>query len=394
MKETESLATISPKSEKCGALQIWNSTNGYLIHSIPVYLELKGTDEWGILTHPVSSETVVTRGTEMKVWKALPSLGETALRATFVTGFTHKPGFVLQSLRRIPNDSRSPIDVGLLDLRENPPVKLAGPSFMVGPDAEPCVSQNGKFFCVRGATEKSELLSVQEIRDDGQFSEVFSTTPPRSSNSVQMSPSGHRIWCWDGVFDAHSGKLLLPINRKGIAPSSGGFVRAWLNSSMVIEIGQTLTAETPEKEATFQQTLLLWNTETGTLATQKTAPEAVAVAAAPDGAQIAEAGLDMRVRIRNGMTLEVERQFRAHDEALTAVAWHPTLPLLATCAQDYTVKIWDLRTETLLETLVYSSQFLSTLYWSPDGASLLASEGGGALSYIFKPKALQSFHGK
>jgi WD40 repeat protein len=53
------------------------------------------------------------------------------------------------------------------------------------------------------------------------------------------------------------------------------------------------------------------------------------------------------------------------------VAWHPTLPLLATASEDFSVRIWDLRTDTLAE------EFRTTrntptqrLRWSPDGKFL------------------------
>ncbi len=120
------------------------------------------------------------------------------------------------------------------------------------------------------------------------------------------------------------------------------------------------------------------------------APNANAVSASPDGALIAEAGADMRVRIRDGVTLAERKTLRTHNAPVTGVAWHPTLPLLATASQDYTVKIWNLETEALVEEIGLFRSVPGKLYWSPDGKRLAVRTNGsadrGGIS-LFTPKS-------
>ncbi|NBV33203.1 MAG: hypothetical protein EBR81_05255, partial [Proteobacteria bacterium] len=100
------------------------------------------------------------------------------------------------------------------------------------------------------------------------------------------------------------------------------------------------------------------------------APYAAAVSASPDGSRLAEGGGDLRLRVRDGKTLATIREFRAHDAPLTAIAWHPLLPIVATASEDHSVKIWDLRTEKMLQKIALFINVPTGLYWSPDGKSL------------------------
>lgn len=53
------------------------------------------------------------------------------------------------------------------------------------------------------------------------------------------------------------------------------------------------------------------------------------------------------------------------------MAWHPTLPLLATASEDFSVRIWDLPTDTLVEEFRSTRNTPATrLKWSPDGRFL------------------------
>jgi WD40 repeat protein len=115
---------------------------------------------------------------------------------------------------------------------------------------------------------------------------------------------------------------------------------------------------------------LLWSREGAKLIQAASAPNAVAVAASPDASQIAEAGKDLRVRIRDAQTLQTIREIRMHDAPLTAVAWHPRLPFLATASEDHRVKIVDLRTYQVVKKIGLFEGLPNNLYWSPDGKTL------------------------
>ena len=100
------------------------------------------------------------------------------------------------------------------------------------------------------------------------------------------------------------------------------------------------------------------------------APHARAVAASPDAAELAEAGADQRVRIRDAATLEVKRVLRVHDAPVVDVAWNPRMPYLATAGEDFRVRIWDLGSGRMLEEIGFLEAVPVQLDWSPDGRTL------------------------
>jgi len=157
-----------------------------------------------------------------------------------------------------------------------------------------------------------------------------------------------------------------------------------------VEIAVPQVGQSEEDEETLSRVLLLWSTGGGKPLATASAPYAVAVAASPDASQILEAGSDLRMRLRNAKTLEIVREIRVHDAPLTAVAWHPHLPFAATASEDHSVKIWDLRTDKMVQKY---SLFLDTpngLYWSPDGKGL-AVQHTEATTFIdiFRPESCQ-----
>jgi len=67
------------------------------------------------------------------------------------------------------------------------------------------------------------------------------------------------------------------------------------------------------------------------------------------GIKIAGAGTDKMIRIRNRIDLRVTREFRAHDGAITALAWHPTRRILASASDDLSIRLWDLDSGEMLK---------------------------------------------
>ena len=150
-----------------------------------------------------------------------------------------------------------------------------------------------------------------------------------------------------------------------------------------------------------------------------------AVVFSPDGKRLASAGLDKRVRLwhceatgcagpvlsghrgdvydlafaANGKTLlsaagiwgtqqpgEIRRWDvatgrqlpalpQAHPLAIRAIALHPDGKTLASASEDRTVKLWDLETRKVRETLRGHTSFVHAVAFSPDGRTL-ATAGG------------------
>ena len=180
-----------------------------------------------------------------------------------------------------------------------------------------------------------------------------------SHYSTAVHPSEDRVWTGGDVYKLSSGQKLTSVkNRHGLS----GRQPVWVGANRVLELSSKNSADVNFEEASDGGGLLaLWDAETGDLIAQTKAPRAVWVCASPDGKQVAEAGSDKKVRIRNASTLEVEKEFRAHEEKLLCVAWHPSLPLLATSAQDGTLRIWNVATLQKVEGWSVRPSYVSTI---------------------------------
>ena len=102
----------------------------------------------------------------------------------------------------------------------------------------------------------------------------------------------------------------------------------------------------------------------------------------PDRRWVAIAGGDAIVRILDADTLEEKFRFRAHDGDITAMAFHPTEPVLATASTDGSVKIWDYETARVRKTFYGIDGRPVMLAFSPKG-TLLALESQEAHLRIF-----------
>ena len=80
------------------------------------------------------------------------------------------------------------------------------------------------------------------------------------------------------------------------------------------------------------------------------------------------------MRIRDAGTLEVTGEFIAHDAAVTALAFHPSLPLLATGSRDRSVRLWNLADGKLVRELEPSREAIVRLSFSPDGTVLACAD--------------------
>lgn len=106
-----------------------------------------------------------------------------------------------------------------------------------------------------------------------------------------------------------------------------------------------------------------------------------------DGRLIAEGGQDRLVRLRDAESLEVKHEFRAHDAAVTALALHPTRPLIATASEDLTVRLWNYETGEMRDEL--RGPPVKGLDFSPDGTRLM-TVGVESLAFVWALPALQA----
>lgn len=96
------------------------------------------------------------------------------------------------------------------------------------------------------------------------------------------------------------------------------------------------------------------------------------LAASPDRSLVALAGGDGDIRILRADTLTDLCQFRAHDDEITAVAFHPKLRIVASAANDGCLKLWDYENARLLATHYGPTGAVIMLDFSPNGKLLVA----------------------
>ncbi len=117
-----------------------------------------------------------------------------------------------------------------------------------------------------------------------------------------------------------------------------------------------------------------WNPITGASTAALRNPTVIhAVAMDPGETRFAEAGLGREIRIRNAATLEVIREFRAHDAPIRALSWHPSQPIIASASLDRSIRFWDADTGELVDELYGISADPQAMKFGPKGNWLALS---------------------
>jgi WD40 repeat protein len=215
-----------------------------------------------------------------------------------------------------------------------------------------------------------------------QLTDPVSLTLPKIDCQPQMSPDGNLVWFHDAVYSTVSPGVLTKLDRKGLTPLHHRIPARWVDNEHVVEVALLSDGAGTKDLGLRSRCLVLWDAKSGARIHSLTAPEANAVSVSPDGTTIAEAGVDMKVRIRDAETLDVRQTLRAHDGPVQDVAWHPKLPVVATCADDFSVRIWDLNTMDLIEEHGIFSSAPGRLSWSPDGSRLSVQCLSGEIGFI------------
>jgi WD40 repeat protein len=198
---------------------------------------------------------------------------------------------------------------------------------------------------------------------------------------IRLSADGSRLVCFDfyktaEVFDTATGQRLCQGDGKVVSN-----VRDlnWIGADRILGIG-TLGIR---GQASAEEHIFVWDAATGqVLRDVRTAFKADVLAVAPDGRTFAEGGENKRVRIRDTETLEVLREFRAHDGAITALAFHPTQPVLASGSADLTVRLWSLTDNSLIEEMRPSATDPAKLAFSPRGTHLASTNRRNSVSFF------------
>ncbi len=371
LPEGDRFATLGFEGDGRASLRLWDATSGYLL---PPLLGMGGQDRYGgaLVVHPLSGELLAAAGESVKIWAV--SHNREIWRQVRTTGVSRAFFFgsddrVLTQSQRDP-DERNPLpydlgvwDVGGLHPQEiwsNPKGRYLGMS----------VSANGERAVVLAHESPHQALV---LRREGPGVAVAASFPVQAfvRNILELSPSGQRLWTGKEVLETQQGRTLCKIERRGVPERF--FPSVWIDENRL--------AEAIEVSGTEGSSCLLnvWDTHTGNLLCKVPMPADVtlkALAVSSDGRMLAEGGSDLKIRIRDTATMHVLKQFRAHDQDVTALAWDPTTGRLASGSADLTVRLWDVSGEEPKQWREFRGPMnaVKSLAFSPSGRRLLSRE--------------------
>lgn len=218
-------------------------------------------------------------------------------------------------------------------------------------------------------------------KDADGFTLLHTVRTKGSLARLRVSPDGTRlITAAPGalveIFDTATGQRVCECDGKVVKDAQA---LDWIGSDRIVAIG----TRNSRGSASAEEHVFVWDAATGkVLGDVRNSAVADVLAVAPDGRTFAEAGENKRVRIRDAETLEVLREFRAHDGAITALAYHPTQPVLATGSTDLTVRLWSLEDLRLIEEARPSTTDPTKLSFSPRGTRLASTDRGSGISFL------------
>lgn len=359
------------------SLQCWNSRNGRLCQNLTGG---KGSIR-ALALHPLSGELIVA-GSELRVW----DIGGLSPVRTIRSRNAHPSavfwGDVL--LAPLPGDHFS--------VRLQSRTGDTSGFQWIAPDdshGQPSISADGRRLVI-GRYNSAGFLRVLE-RDAGTIKEIAAINSRRVISHLRISPHGDRIAVLQsdfgalGILDVATGESALSLEKTGIKRFSDV---AWLEDGT--RLAGLVTTHAARSTPGSVEEIVLWDMNTGRRLCAVTNLSVSSLAcASPDGKSFIEAGSDQNLRIRDSKTLGVIRQFRAHNGAITALAWHPTRPIIASGSEDLGIRLWNLTDGTRLEELRGPLSPPSVLSFSPEGRQLATAARDG-VARIWEPRCLAS----
>lgn len=365
------------------ALQSWESRNGRACQTLTGgYGDIRA-----IALHPLSGELIVC-GREVRIWDVatLPPM------RTIHSRNEHPSAVFWADDETIfaPNDGGGSSAHVWFQFSGARKVLWQSPDTGLG---QPSVSANGRRAAI-GRYNSSSAVYVLE-RNGGTVQRIASLNPRCVISHLRISPNGDRV----AIVQSDLGGLFIvdvDTNKRSVRPEVSdvtGFTDvAWLEGGA--SLAGLVTTHAPRSTPGAVEQIVLWDMATGRRVQSVTNATVTRVACpAPDGRRFAEAGADRNVRIRDGATLGVVQEMRVHNAPITALAWHPTRPILATASEDLVIRLWDMDTGARLEELRGPLSPPSVLSFSPGGTRLATAARDG-VARIWEPRSLADGPGR
>ncbi len=358
------------------ALQCWDSGSGRSCQT----LTGGSGDIVGICLHPVSGELIVN-ARDRRVWEtaSVPPL-------RVIRGGNAHPSAVFWGSRDLlfaPGRNQTSADLQSI-AGESPSVVWRAESNDHG---QPSVSADGRRAAI-GRYNSTHRIAILE-RTNSAVRAVASVRPRRATDFVRISPAGDRVAVVENNFTLLELFDVAPVTQS-VVLAMQDIKRvsdlAWLDGGR--RLAGLVTTHAPRSAPGSVEQLALWDVTTGRQIRRVTNESVLSVVcASPDGRRLVEAGVDRNLRLRDGATLQVIREFRVHNAPVTALAWHPTRPIVATASEDLVIRLWNLDDGTRLEELRGPLSPPSVLSFSPDGTRLATAARDG-VARIWEPRSL------
>jgi WD40 repeat protein len=371
--DSRRFVTVGDVDRENPSVQVFDARTGTRVQSV-----LGGsTAPETLRVHPQSDHLIVT-GTSTKTWKLSSSRPRWTLPAASTVAFLGTNDAVLQ---QTPGGGVA--EYLLDDTGPRPTWQLPGPDqWKVAASADGTVAVATRWHNLGSESRilrrtGDRIEAGRAIQDS--FAVSFERLCPHGDRLLLFVPGGKL----SGQYHTETGAKLADFQEN--IPVLTVRDAAWLDSARV---AAAQTVREVRGGAGSQEQLVVWEAATGGIVRSAIVPEFVNVlAASPDGTRLATAGDDKVIRIYRTADLSVEREFRAHDAAITALAWHPSRPILASASTDLTVRLWNVAGGAMLQELRGHTRHVWALAFGPGGARLVSA--GGDATYVWEPEVLR-----
>jgi hypothetical protein len=211
------------------------------------------------------------------------------------------------------------------------------------------------------ASQRSAFTVCSFERGELAIKQTIGLGPGASPRPV-LDPTGERVaGIWPGekieIFEVRTGASMLKLQ--------GKFVTAVFRDAHTL-----ITARRGGKDEGDE--VVAFDAQTGAELRRVALPLRVsALALSPDAQHLAVGGSDWKIHLLDPATLAETAAFRAHDNDITALAFHPTKAIIASASADRSVKLWEYPAAKLEQEFIGLGGTPVVLAFNPSGTLLL-----------------------